>query len=85
MTEDERTELQEAGAICVAQTAVIAALMKLLQEKAVFSADDINDLYEHAMTSLEVAEPASPDVIRRARKALDRTARNLAGGPTRPR
>ena len=84
MTEDERTELQEACAICVAQTAVIAALMKLLQEKALLTADDVNDIYHHAMSSLEAAEPRSPEVIRRARKTLDRTARNLTTGPGRP-
>jgi len=81
MTNDERTELQETSAIAVAQTAVLAALMKLLQEKNLLTADDINAMYEHAMTSLEVAEPQSPDVIRRARKQLDQTGRNLANKP----
>lgn len=85
MIKDEQTELAETSAIAISHTAVLAALVKLLQEKNLLSAEDVNDLYHHAMTSLEVAEPTNPTLLRRARLELDRTARNLADGPKRPR
>lgn len=83
MTEDERTEVRETAAIAISHTAVLAALFKLLQERNLLSADDINAMYHHAMTSLEIAEPTNPPVLRLARRELDKTARNLSAGPQR--
>lgn len=81
MTEKDVAELEEVGAIAISHTAVISALFSVLKAKGLLTGDDVNEVYNLAQNSLEVAEPDSPKVIRRARRVLDNTARNLSSGP----
>lgn len=72
-----QAELDEVGAMALAQSALWAALLTVLEVRAGLTKDDVNEMFEIAQTSLEKAEPASPRVIRNARRNLDQTARNL--------
>lgn len=77
MTDQQQAELDEAGAIAISHTALLGAMLTMLQEKGLVDRDDVNVMFDDAMRSLEKAEAEAPKVLRRARRVLDATSRNL--------
>lgn len=76
----ELDELHEIGASQLARGALLIALMTKLQEKNLLSTADVDAIFDDAMSSLERAKPHTA-LLHRARRVLERTARNLVRPP----
>lgn len=81
----EQQEVDQIGGIAVSHTALICALLTVLEERGLLSSSAVDDVFDIAAATLERAEAYVPVVISNARRQLDIAARSHARSPARRR
>lgn len=65
--------------VTLAHTALIASVISTFKAKGLIAQDDVNAIYDHALTGAENATEITAEVSRRARMILELMAGGMAG------
>jgi len=76
--EDTAAPLHEVAAAAMANRALIAPLLVVLEQRGVLSRHDVDMIADVALTGVETAPGVDPVIRDAARKMLEETAANLA-------
>lgn len=79
MDQIQEDEMHQIGGIAVSHTALICALLSVMEERGLLDAATVNEIFDRAAATLEAGEKDSPFVLRNARRQLDIVARGHAG------
>jgi hypothetical protein len=78
---DQDEEIAAAPGIALAHTTLITALLTVLRAKGLLTQDDVNTVFDSALTGAETAHGLSAEASLRARRILEILAREMAGEP----
>jgi hypothetical protein len=76
---DVEDEIEVLSGSLLAHTAMMTAVLSILQRKGVLSQVDVNDIVDTALLGAETASGLNPRVRDEARKMLEQTAKHLGG------
>lgn len=82
---DVKDELDAAHGVAMAQTALLSALIGVLRQSGVLSADQLNAILDAAITQVELSPGMAPEHAARARLTLETLQSSLLRIPAQPR